>query len=155
MKISCARCGKKREALTGEVNRAKKRRAPMYCGLQCFALSRRIPKAVKVLRKRRYDKRRRADPVYAAKKKAQNRAWFKRTYDPVKAAKERKKNAARHLAYISQPKWRTWKRDYDKRRRETNLKARYGLPAYAPNTLAESIHLLKALRKERNEYERA
>ena len=52
------------------------------------------------------------------KLKAQKAAYFQRTYDPVQAAVERKKNMPRHIAYCRRPKYRAWKKRYDKQRRE-------------------------------------
>ena len=88
--------------------------------------------------------------------KAKKRAYFKRTYDPVKAAIGRKARMARHVAYCRRPEYREWKRAYDKRRMETNILARHNLPAWAPKTLAQSIELVKQLRKEmKHEHKRA
>lgn len=44
-------------------------------------------------------------------------AYFQRTYDPIKAAKERKKTMPQHLEYCRQPKYKAYKRQYDKQRK--------------------------------------
>src|ERR1700690_4365375 len=73
--------------------------------------------------------------------KAQKAAYFQRTYDPVKAAKERKKRMPTHVAYCRQPKFRAYKREYDKKRRDS----RFGEYAKAHAALLE---LLKEIRKQ-------
>jgi hypothetical protein len=49
--------------------------------------------------------------------KAKKAAYFQRTYDPQKAAKERKKRMPLHVEYCRQPKYKSWKKEYDKKRR--------------------------------------
>ena len=53
--------------------------------------------------------------------KANHAAYFQRTYDPKKAAVERKKNMPRHVEYCRQPKYRAWKKKYDRQRRMAKL----------------------------------
>jgi hypothetical protein len=61
-----------------------------------------------------------------------------------------------HVAYCQRPEYKKWKKAYDKRRIETNIKARHNLPTWAPESLAQSIELFKTLRKEqKREHKRA
>ena len=46
--------------------------------------------------------------------KAKKAAYFQRTYDPAKAAVERKKRMPLHVAYCRQPRYKAWKRQYDR-----------------------------------------
>jgi hypothetical protein len=112
--VKCAYCGKDSEKHPNEVNRAKRKNAPMFCDKDCFGLSRRLHKTVekKKLEKKLYDQKYRAKNLDRIK--ANKRAYFQRTYDPEKAAVERKKNMARHVEYCRRPEYRAKKRDYDK-----------------------------------------
>jgi len=67
------------------------------------------------LRKARYDKQYRKKN--RKRIRANQAAYFQRTYNPVKAAKERKKRMPYHLKYCRQPRYRAYKREYDKKRR--------------------------------------
>ena len=117
MKINCAHCGKAILKSVGNVNRARKIGAKLFCDQRCFGLSRRKgkTKAQKVEEKRLYDM------AYRAKNrallKAKKRAYFQRTYDPVRAAKERKKRMHLHVEYCRQPRYKAWKREYDRKYR--------------------------------------
>lgn len=80
------------------------------------------------------------DSKYRKKNKklirARKAAYFQKTYDPVKAAKERKKRMPQHVLYCRQPRYRAYKRGYDKARRA----AKFGPFAEAQEVLL----LLKA-----------
>jgi hypothetical protein len=69
--------------------------------------------------------------------RAKKAAYHKRTYDPVEAAKERRKRAPQHLEYCRQPNYKEWKRDYDKRRRDSKF-----------GEFAEAYEAFKALIRE-------
>ena len=86
-------------------------------------------------KKAAYDRRYRKKNL--ARKKAQAAAYFQRTYDPVKAAMERKKKRPQHVEYCRQPKYRAYKRRYDKQRRASV----YG-------AFADAYEMLKELQKE-------
>lgn len=74
-------------------------------------------KAEKVEAKRLYDiEYRRKNRAMLKAKKA---AYFRLTYDPVKAAIERKKRMHLHVAYCRQPRYKAWKRLYDRKRRDS------------------------------------
>jgi hypothetical protein len=117
MKIRCAQCGKRTEKVSGQVTRAKKIGARLFCDRWCFGASLRKgkTKAQKVAEKRLYDM------AYRTKNrqmlKAKKRAYFERTYDPRKAAVERKKRMHLHVAYCRQPRYKAWKRQYDQQYR--------------------------------------
>lgn len=113
----CAQCGKPHGKGTGAINRAAKIGAPLYCGRKCAGLGRRKgkTKAQKVAEKRLYDM------AYRAKNhdrlQAEKRAYFQRTYDPKKAAVVRAKRMHLHVAYCRQPRYKAWKRQYDRNHR--------------------------------------
>lgn len=46
--------------------------------------------------------------------KAKKAAYFQRTYDPVKAAADRKLRMPRHVEYCRHPRYKKWKRNYDR-----------------------------------------
>lgn len=64
-------------------------------------------------------------------------AYFQRTYDPIKAAVKRKTRAPQHLEYCRQPRYKVWKKEYDRKRR---LK-KFG-------QFAEAYEVLRLLLKE-------
>ena len=49
-----------------------------------------------------------------AKIKARKAAYFQKTYDPIKAAIDRKKRMPKHIEYCRQPKYKAWKKEYDR-----------------------------------------
>lgn len=148
MTAKCSHCGGPVRQDTGAINRARRLGVPLFCGRKCFGLSRRKHKttAQKKNEKRLYDMRYRAKN--RAMLKAKKAAYHKRAYDPVKAAEKRKDQMPRHIEYCRQPEYKTYKSNYDKNRRATNERARYGLPQYAPGNLVESIRLLRAIKQE-------
>ena len=90
-----------------------------------------ISKEAKAAYDRTYRKKNRA------RMKAQKAAYHKRTYDPVKAAKERKKRMPHHVEYCRQPKYKAYKRGYDRQRRANMF-----------GEFAEAFEALKALQRE-------
>lgn len=117
MKIVCSQCGVTFAALTGRVNRSKKRGGRLFCGLKCAGLARRVHRtdAEKKAIKADYDRRRRIER--ADELKAERAAYHKRTYDPVKAAIARKKRMPKHVEYCQRPEYKKWKREYDRQYR--------------------------------------
>jgi hypothetical protein len=73
--------------------------------------------------------------------KANKAAYFQGTYDPVHAAKERKKKMPQHVEYCRQPKYKAWKREYDRKRRA----GRFGEFALAYEALKD---LTREIRKQ-------
>jgi hypothetical protein len=114
VKIVCAHCGKASEKANGAVNLARRIGARLFCNSACAGLARRKgkTKAQKVAEKRLYDQAYRAKNL--ERLKAEKRAYFQRTYDPVKAARQRKKRMHLHIEYCRQPRYKAWKREYDK-----------------------------------------
>jgi hypothetical protein len=49
--------------------------------------------------------------------KENHAAYFQATYDPIQAAIDRKKKMPNHVEYCRQPKYRCYKKTYDKTRR--------------------------------------
>ena len=78
-------------------------------------------KAQKVAEKRLYDMAYRAKNLERIK--AGKRAYFQRTYDPREAAVERKKRMHLHVAYCRQPRYKAWKREYDRKYRASEYGA--------------------------------
>lgn len=117
MSLLCAQCGKPHGQPQNYVNRAAKIGANLYCDRRCAGLARRKgkTKAQKVAEKKAYDAQYRLrDP---AALKARKAAYFQRTYDPAKAAKKRKARMPKHVEYCRQPKYKKWKREYDRQYR--------------------------------------
>lgn len=117
MLFRCAYCRREADKPTGEVNRARRRAAPLYCGRLCMGLARQkhVPDAEKKRQKAAYDEAYRA--LNRETRKAQKAAYHKATYDPEKAREERKAKMPAHIEYCRQPSYRAWKRDYDRRYR--------------------------------------
>lgn len=118
--VDCAYCNAVTKKLTGEINRAKKKGAPIYCNKICAGFGRRHNKTKTQLKgeKRIYDMefRRKNKEILRIKKKE----YFQKTYDPEKAAIERKSNMPRHVEYCRQPKYREYKKEYDAKYRAKN-----------------------------------
>jgi hypothetical protein len=70
-----------------------------------------ITKAQKAAYDREYRKKNRE------RLRIQKARYFKATYDPVEAAKKRKERMPQHVDYCRQPKYRAWKKEYDRKRR--------------------------------------
>lgn len=119
MRCVCPQCSAVFDRPTGEVNRAKKKGAPLFCGKTCFGLSRRL--AVKPTKQERAAAKAAYDREYRAKNaatvKAKKAAYFQRTYDPGKAAEVRKANMHKHVEYCRRPEYKQWKSSYDRKYR--------------------------------------
>ena len=117
MKYKCAHCGKTADKAAGHVNRARERGLNLYCNLRCSGLGRRRHKT----KAQKREEKRLYDIVYQAenreKRLAQKREYHKRTYDPVKASEVRKKRMPLHVEYCRQPKYKAWKKGYDRKYR--------------------------------------
>ena len=92
------------------------------------------------------------DRIYRERNKvrirANHAAYFQRTYDPAKAAVERQLRMPKHVEYCRQPKYRAYKRGYDKTRRAS----RFGPFAEAYLILLELKREIK--RQEPDRFER-
>ena len=119
--INCAWCNRLTYLESGAINRARSANRPLYCGRECFGLSRRNeetrnkPEAQKKAEKAAYD--REYKNLNAEWLKERRREYFKATYDPAKAAAERKPKMAKHVEYCRQPEYRVKKSAYDLKRR--------------------------------------
>lgn len=126
MKINCAHCGKEAKKHLGEINRASKKGAPLFCSKDCFGLSRRQNKSQAQLK----EERRQYGMDYRAKNremlKAKKKEYFQRTYDPEKAAIKRQVKMAAHIEYCRQPEYRAYKKKYDRKYRAENLYGEFG-----------------------------
>lgn len=116
----CVNCGKVSYRLAGDVNKARKKGASLYCGRVCAGVGRRSDKtrAEKKEEKRLYDISYRLKNREAIKKR--KKEYFKKTYDKEKAAQERARNMPRHLEYCRSPKYKAWKKRYDEEYRAKN-----------------------------------
>lgn len=115
MQFICAYCKKQSDKPTGHINRSKSIGAPIYCGRVCAGLGRRDNKTFeqKKSEKAQYDLDYRAKNLSLLKEK--KRAYFQATYDPKKAAIERKVRMPKHVEYCRQPKYKEYKKRYDKK----------------------------------------
>lgn len=119
----CSQCGVKSVRCAGDVNRARKNGANLYCSKECSGIARRKPRSVeeKKAAKAAYDREYRKKNRSALRiKKA---AYYQRTKDPVREAQERKKRMAAHFEYCRRPEYKKWKREYD---RQYRAKKQYG-----------------------------
>lgn len=117
MKYKCAHCGKTADKAAGHVNRARQQGLNLYCNRRCSGLGRRQgkTKAQRIEEKRLYDIEYRKKNLEMLK--AKKREYFQRTYDPAKAAVYRKKRMPIHVEYCRQPKYKAWKKEYDRKYR--------------------------------------
>jgi hypothetical protein len=117
LSIICYQCGTDALLEAGAVNRARRHRRRIFCGRKCAGLARRTNKTKrqKIEEKRIYDMAYRSANLDRIK--AKKREYFRQTYDPSKAAIDRQKTMKRHLEYCRQPKYKEYKRDYDRKYR--------------------------------------
>jgi hypothetical protein len=111
---TCQNCGSIFQGEKGEINRARKLAAPLYCGMRCSGLGRRKYKTVtqKKEEKRLYDIAYRANNRDMLKRR--KAAYFQRTYDPAKAAIHRSTRMQYHVEYCRRPEYRAKKKIYDR-----------------------------------------
>jgi hypothetical protein len=118
MKIVCAYCNREADRRIGDVRRALKIGAPLYCNKACAGMGRRKPPKTieqKKIEKSAYDARRRvelADKIKAAKAAAYQRNRQNPEF-LEKQRQYRKKVMQRHLEYCRRPDYRAAKREYD------------------------------------------
>ena len=136
--MNCAHCGLVLLRRAGDVNRAAKMGAPLYCGKACAGLARRAPAKTaeqKKEEKRLYDLKYRADN--AARLKAEKAAWYASNHDREKEREYRIKRMPRHVEYCRTPEYKAWKTKYDMKRNEQEFA-----------DFAEAWRLLQELEKE-------
>lgn len=114
LQAKCDHCSGVFDVSTGHYNRAKARKARLFCSRECSGLGRRVDRsdAEKKRLKAEYDRSRRerlADLI-----KAEKAAYYQRTKDPKKEAEARKKRMPRHVEYCRRPEYVKWKREYDR-----------------------------------------
>jgi hypothetical protein len=117
MKAICPCCKTEFSSPPSRFNRATKIGAPVYCSKKCSGISRRssLTKAEKIVLKKIYDKNYRTKNKAILKQK--KHVHFKKTYDPVKASLVRKERMPIHVEYCRQPKYKDYKKEYDKKYR--------------------------------------
>jgi hypothetical protein len=113
--MNCNYCGKELIKTTSAINRALKINALLYCNRMCSGLGRQLHRPLEEKKKQKadYDKQYRKNNANKIKLSKHN--YYKETYDPLKASIDRKKNANKHLEYCRQPKYKTYKQEYDKK----------------------------------------
>lgn len=112
--LICPVCSIEHEKPNGEYNRAIKTTGNIYCSKYCSGVARRGNKTIeqKKEEKRIYDEKYRIKNYEILKTKKQE--YFKKTYDPIEAAKYRKERMPKHVEYCRQPKYKVYKKKYDK-----------------------------------------
>ncbi len=116
MKFICRYCNKQADKPTGEVNRALKRRLPIYCNRVCAGLSKRKPKLTQGEFK---EKKRLYDIEYRAKNsdriKAEKAIKWRQWYNVEEESKKRRtpEYRARHKAYLNTTEYKEYKKKYD------------------------------------------
>jgi hypothetical protein len=123
-RVVCAYCGSFTSKLKGEINRAKKQGASIYCDRKCAGLGRRkhTPDWQLKEKKRLYDieyRERNKEKIQLQKK-----LWFKKSYEPKKAAEIRARRKEEHpeqekarREYMSSKEYKERKRKYDEKYR--------------------------------------
>lgn len=123
IKLICGICGKEYEKSAGHYNRAMKLGAPVYCGKICAGLGRRNNKTIeqKKAEKSQYDKEYRAKNVAVIDKKKKDYYEANKPAILEKMKDYRKKIMPRHVEYCRQPKYREYKKHYDKQYRAKKM----------------------------------
>lgn len=136
---TCQHCNKRFERATGALNRAKRAGAPLYCGMKCSGLGRRINKSKAQKRKEKaaYDRTRRQELRDEIRSK--KRAAYLANHAEIlaKMTEYRKIRMPAHVEYCRRPEYKEKKVEYDKKYRA----AEYG-------EFAETYMLLLDLEKE-------
>lgn len=98
----------------GEYNRAMNAKGNIYCSKYCSGVARKGNKSIeqKKAEKKAYDEKYRREKQSIIKER--KKEYFKKTYDPVKAAIDRKKKMPKHVEYCRQPKYKAYKKQYDR-----------------------------------------
>ena len=137
----CPQCGTTFLADAGAVNRARKVGYEKFCGRKCAGIARRLKNPLSHLEKKEakriYDIQYRQKNLDALKKKKAERfkVYYKANAEKFKA--ERKRRMSAHVEYCRDPKYKEYKREYDKKKEEKK---------YAD--FAEAWRLLQQLEKE-------
>jgi hypothetical protein len=113
--MTCNYCKKELIKTKSAINRALIINAPLYCNKTCSGLAKRLNRTTeeKKALKSIYDKNFRK--INAEKIKKSKHDYYKNTYDPIKASIDRKKRSNEHLEYCRQPKYKVYKKEYDKK----------------------------------------
>lgn len=123
MILDCPICGCEFEISTGHYNRAQKLGLNNYCGKVCSGIGRRVSKTAeqKKKEKAKYDKQYREKNIEAKTKKA--KAYYENNKPEIlkKMRVYRKRTMPRHVEYCRQPKYKAYKKDYDKQYRAKKL----------------------------------
>ena len=125
--VKCAHCGSSILKENGAYNKAIKAGLRLFCDKICSGMGRRKIQSDRQKKNRVRDYGmvyRKNNKKRIKEKKA---SYFKETYDPEKASKERKTPEYRekHNAYLQQPKWVKYKKDYDKEYLAKKLGGKY------------------------------
>lgn len=126
-KINCDLCNKLFEIMTGHYNRSMKLRAGLFCSRACSHENRRrhVPIEVKKEQKRLYDNEyRKKNKERLKKEKAEYfQRVYKEQYEKFKAI--RKARMKDHIEYCRQPKYKAYKKKYDRKYRNKKIYGEY------------------------------
>lgn len=134
----CHLCGNGLQKSLGHYNRAMKQGGRVYCNRACVGIARRKSIEEKKAVKAAYDRKIRDTPERVAARKR----YFQKSYaaNPEKYRAIRKAKYPKHLESLNTPKYKAWKREYDKRHL---AKKHYGAFAEAALLLSELETFLK------------
>lgn len=135
----CPVCKSEFKKRLGHYNRSKKDGLNVYCNRTCAGIGRRTSAEEKKAVKAAYDKKISNTP----ERKAARKRYFQKSYktNPEKYKAIRKAKYPKHLEYLNNPKYKAWKKEYDKK---YLAKKDYGAFAEAAILLKElEEHLLK------------
>lgn len=113
VKVKCRYCGKEVEKDLGDVNKANKICAPIYCDKKCAGLARRTSIEEKKKVKAAYDKA----LSQTSERQAARKRYFQKSYksNPEKYREIRKNKYQKHLEYLHTEKYKEWKKLYDEK----------------------------------------
>jgi hypothetical protein len=126
--FTCEQCGSEASRLTGDVNRARKCGARLFCDRACAGAAKAATRELPLpgtpegrAHKSRYDRERRAkmgEVLREQKREAYRRAVEERgEVVRSKQRAHREANRERHADYCRTPEYRAWKSEYDRRHR--------------------------------------
>jgi hypothetical protein len=151
VKLICPQCSVEFDRNTGHVNRSLKIGAPLYCGLACAGLARRlkVPKTDEQKRaeKSEYDRKRREEHGIDLRAKKMAAYYADHERNLARAKEYRKIRMPKHVEYCRRPEYRAYKHEYDIKRNSQE----YADFAEAWRLL---IELEKEIRSQASAYER-
>ena len=139
----CPVCQNAFKKTLGHYNRAMKQGLNVYCNRTCAGIGRRTSVEEKKAVKAAYDKK-----IYNTPERQEARKrYFQKSYkaNPEKYKAIRKAKYPKHLEYLQNPKYKAWKKEYDKKHL---AKKDYGAFAEAAILLKELEEYLLTIRPD-------